>query len=157
MIFSPLDAEKILTGKKTQTRRLVKNGEKCFDGITVSATWVHKIMGASPTDHRTWAPYYGKWQVGRTYAVQPGRGKKAIGRFRLLDIRREYLQDISHNDALAEGFSIEHPLNNYGTGSVVRDAFAEFWDSINTEPCGRWKDNPEVWVLEFEMVHGGAE
>ena len=143
MIFKPELAQKILSGEKTQTRRLVKDSEKCLDGITVSKTWVHKIIGAAPTDHRAWIPYHLKWQVGRDYAIQPGRGKKAIGRLRLLSIRREFLQDISEKDARAEG------VGEWGCDTI--EMFQNLWDSINKSGA-RWEDNPEVWVLEFEAA-----
>jgi hypothetical protein len=45
------------------------------------------------------------YEVGRTYAIQPGRGKHGLGRFRLLAIKREQAKDISEADAHAEGFA----------------------------------------------------
>lgn len=63
----------------------------------------------------------------------------------------ESLQDISTEDCIAEGMSPDGPLNNYGTGSIEGDAFAELWDSINGKKPGcSWADNPWVWVVEFE-------
>jgi hypothetical protein len=44
-----------------------------------------------------------RWVIGKTYAVQPGRGKKQIVRIRILNIRQEHLQDITEADAIAEG------------------------------------------------------
>lgn len=71
---------------KTQTRRLV-NGETLltedygYDAPTVVTTTVYSFraidwMGQAATfnGHRDRI----KWQVGRTYAVQPGRGRRAI-------------------------------------------------------------------------------
>jgi hypothetical protein len=112
------------------------------------------------------------WHVGKTYAVQPGRGKKAIARIRLTAIRQEHVQDISWRDGLKEGLqswyglgkpplgcfqdyhSWEHPeefIITYQPKNIIT-AYAELWDSINTKPGTRWEDNPLVWVLEFELV-----
>lgn len=118
MIFKPNLAQKVLKGEKTQTRRIVKPGE-FWDGKTVC-----RPDGAI------------KWQVGQSYAIQPGRTKAAIGRFKLLDIRRERVQDISEGDAIAEGFS------------SISEFFGVF-ESIN----GKAALDKEVWVLVFEVIN----
>jgi hypothetical protein len=33
-----------------------------------------------------------------------------------------------------------------------RWAFIELWDRINTHKGTRWTENPNVWVLTFELV-----
>lgn len=126
----------VLSGQKTQTRRLVKLGETL---ITDSLLFGDRILMGSG---------YCKWQVGRTYAVQPGRGKKAVGRIRITAIRRERLQDISEEDAIAEGmFKESHPI---ALKPVTR--YMHLWDSIHKKPGTRFADDPEVWVLEFEVT-----
>jgi hypothetical protein len=44
------------------------------------------------------------WLVGKSYAVQPGRAKKAVGRIAATRVRQERVGDISAKDARAEGF-----------------------------------------------------
>jgi hypothetical protein len=108
-----------------------------------------------------------RWKEGRTYAVQAGRGKRglSLGRIRILSIRQERLQDISVVDCYAEGVveAVEFPCDGVdgvdgyeGSGNInIREYFGKMWDSIH--PKGkRWSDNPEVWVLEFELVEGEA-
>ena len=164
--------EEILEGQKTQTRRVVKPGEKL-------------VSKARP---RYWHPCVVqgrriKWQVGRDYAVSPGRGKQglwwrqmdtgnyqALGgehrdrmldgwkplRIRITGIRQERLQDISEADAIAEGL---RPVDGFAfldapvaPGDIVtaRDQYRDLWNSINGK--GAWDKNVLVWVLEFVVV-----
>lgn len=121
MIFKPELAQKSKNGSKTQTRRLVKSGERLF---------------IDPDGRKAVLTERGvKWQIGKTYAIQPGRTKTAIGRFTLLDIRRERVREISEQDAIAEGF-----------GSIAE--FFEVFESIN----GKAALDKEVWVLTFEVI-----
>jgi len=97
-----------------------------------------------------------KWAVGNTYAIQPGRGKKAMGRIRIMAIRRERLQEIScggymyRSDIQQEGCPFINDPNQMGWDEL--EWFIELWDSINVKNGTRWQDNPEVWVLELEDV-----
>lgn len=80
-----------------------------------------------------------------TLPVQPGRGKKAVGGIRITKIRRERLQDIDPAEFKAEG-AIS------GAGIMVF-WFMDLWGGIYKKPY-RWKDNPDVWVLEFRVAEG---
>lgn len=126
----------VLDGKKTQTRRIVKPGEELVGFAPGMPRISYSVIKGNHV----------KWKIGRTYAVQPGRGKKAVGRIRITDIRQERLRNISHDDIEAEG--IPHDLYDYA--HEHRAAFWQLWDSIYAEPGTRWGDNPVVWVLEFE-------
>lgn len=59
-------------------------------------------------------------------------------------VRVERLQDISEEDAQAEGNGIE--FGSYRAG------FCDLWESING--LGSWGANPWVWVIEFRKVDG---
>ena len=161
MIFQHTIAQ-VLDGSKTQTRRLALpdsngTGEQPCEMIG----WPNGIKSVQRLDdmHNLWIT---KWQVGKTYAIQPGRGKKAVGRIRITDIRRECVQDISEDDARAEGIEYSIEVNTVGSlatqiefGFTIgrrRDVYAELWDTIHTKPGTRWVDNPEVFVLTFELV-----
>ena len=193
--------QQVLSGQKTMTRRLCQEKERCLDGFSVAKTWTHNVLGT--TGHRAWCPYYPKWQIGCTYAVQPGRGHPAIwigpddtpydaplaeylrkasgidaprwgwgkhvkkwlrehgyreARIRITGIRRERIQDISEEDARAEGARI--PMIVTATGRMplnYRAGFEILWDSIHKKHGTRQADNPGVWVLEFETVAQEAE
>jgi uncharacterized protein YhfF len=91
------------------------------------------------------------WTYIGTYAIQPERGKKAVGRIRITKIRRERLQHISFDDIRAEGIEDLDNANQITNWTWLCMEFATIWDSIYKKPY-RWEDNPEVWVLEFELV-----
>jgi len=133
--------KQVLDGSKTQTRRLVKEDDY---------TWVNPIASLATSDLiyteicGGWPKRnYLKWAVGRTYAVQPGRGKKAVGRIRMTKIRRERLQEIEPEEFRREGLISGAP--------IMILFFIELWDGIYHKPY-RWDDNPEVLVLDFELV-----
>jgi hypothetical protein len=76
-------------------------------------------------------------------------------RIRLLDIRQERVQEISEDDAWAEGCPWSRAMGQYNPAYEVldpREWYANLWDSINTKPGTRWADNPEVWAITFEVV-----
>ncbi len=115
MIFAPDLAEKILAGEKTQTRR--------------------PRMGANPTGERGgWIDDPCRYKVGRSYAVQPGRGKKAVARIRVLRVDPQAMCDMTDADARAEGF--DSPA-----------AFASRW--LEMYGRGNWLD--PVWRITFEV------
>lgn len=59
---------------------------------------------------------------------------------KITGVRVERLQDISEEDAKAEGIFAES----------AKECFQTLWQSINGE--GSWNDNPWVWVIEFERI-----
>jgi hypothetical protein len=91
----------------------------------------------------------------------------------ITDIRIEKLQDISDDDALAEGIVEVHGIVDVncnggshnevmgyryfydGCGIPFEDpveAFKHLWESING--TGSWDLNPLVWVIEFKVIKG---
>lgn len=129
IMFSPDMLELVLSGKKTQTRRRWTIGETIIQETDGVETW---ITGAFDVKGRS------KWRLGNTYAVQPGRGKKGVGRVRIISIRIERFCDISQADAEAEGFT-----DPAGFFAKIRELYGADFDL--TAPC---------WVLEFRLVKG---
>lgn len=66
----------------------------------------------------------------------------------VLSVRVERVQDISEEDAKAEGCVSDDGAPVDGTAASER--FALLWDSINGP--GAWQRNDWVWVLEFRKV-----
>jgi hypothetical protein len=119
MIFAHT-LEQVLCGEKWQTRRLVKANEQFIQTESLIRVEAGK---------RT------VYQVGKTYAVQPNRGKKSVARILLTGLRKEVVDAISTNDALAEGFQ-------------SRDEFFTTWFGIHGEKADLKR---QVWVLEFSL------
>lgn len=80
----------------------------------------------------------------------------------VVSVRVESLQDISEDDAKAEGirdlsqpfgtnlgFGVEEPFSEHGTS---RQAFRGLWDSINSKRVYGWDVNPWVWVIGFRRL-----
>lgn len=67
---------------------------------------------------------------------------------KVVNVRPEKLQDISEQDAKAEGV-----INNDAVKvSSYRYWFEKLWDSINKKSEYNWDANPWVWVYEFKRI-----
>jgi len=85
---------------------------------------------------------------------------------RVTDVRVERLQEITEDDALAEGIDWmddacwdngwSPTLNDPDSGGepLLRAGYASLWDSINAKRGFGWDANPWVWVIEFESLEG---
>lgn len=86
---------------------------------------------------------------------------------RVTDVRCEHVQEISEEDAMAEGIveiersiRIHGRMNGYGVAGTkpedaaitARYAYADLWNFINTAPGTRWEDNPIIWAYTFERI-----
>lgn len=74
-------------------------------------------------------------------------------------VRVERLNDISDEDAKAEGVPKSHKfpdtyLTPKGDFADADIAFQRLWESIHGEE--NWQANPWVWVIEFKRIEGGA-
>ena len=89
---------------------------------------------------------------------------------RITDVRVERVQDISEDDAVAEGLRVvkEDDAILWYSGLATEDwggwselwqpddpvaAYRDLWESIN----GNWDENPWVWVLEFEVIQANVD
>ena len=71
----------------------------------------------------------------------------------ITDIRVERLQDISEEDAQAEGAPLELGVLErtiLGAKARYRSGFVRLWESINGP--GSWDANPWVWCISFKRV-----
>lgn len=75
---------------------------------------------------------------------------------KLTHVRVERVQDISEDDAKAEGTApvldpLNRPYSQDGQSVAHRLAFKDLWDSINAKRGYGWEINPWVWALTFEI------
>ena len=118
--------QKVLDGSKTQTRRIIKP-DQCLSSSSLYEPYlavVQRLQGYN------WKDVY---RVGVDYAVQPGRGKPAVARIRITDIRREDVRTISAPDIRAEGFLDEN----------IAEAHLNFlavWAGMHDKPLGFYRD-----------------
>lgn len=68
----------------------------------------------------------------------------------ITDVRVQRLQDISDEDAVAEGFEWTGQPGQYGYASPVMNFF-DYWDCLSS-PDAKCTDNPWVWVINFAEV-----
>lgn len=131
---------------KTQTRRLVKSGQNWADDYygndVKTVVWDRNCRFV--------------YVVGKTYAIQPGRGKFSIGRLTIKHISREDVRKISPQDVIAEGFANKNhfistwmDMHDKGFKKVMQACFddGECWDFINHRPA----DHYQAWVLHIAV------
>jgi len=178
----------ILRGDKTQTRRIIKGSEGIVklsehNRLLTLEQWGFKCpyeVGMVLWVRETWAElswleFNGESTEGDSryvYAVDdPGAHlvkkwkpslfmpKEACRiRLEITDVRVERLQDISQEDAMAEGvYAMPHrcegwtnPLNNFR--DCYRCAYRFLWNQINGHSGNQWDTNPWVWVVTFRRL-----
>lgn len=176
----------ILEGRKTQTRRIVKPDIANFledgwepkermyetrDGDIVPAhtlcpygqpgdrLWVRETW--QPNTMKTGWPYY--YRATDDDVVSPPWKSplfmpRAASRILLeiTDVRVERLREITHEDAMAEGFELTGWRPTYydpdsgGEARTPQDNFAEMWEKIHGSES--WWQNPWVWAITFKRI-----
>lgn len=148
-------------------------GPETFGVTTVDGEWCFRCRYGKPGDllyvRETWAPRSnGRLLIERMqrpfYRATDGEGdmKKPNGwnwrpsmhmprwasrlTLRITDVRVQRLQDITQEEAVAEGMPAS-------TGPFLHHVIADFhklWNSING--AGAWDANPWVWALSFDVI-----
>ena len=163
IIFSGPMVCAILDGRKTVTRRLLT---RAWDAACRAyrtdelRLWVREMFRESVDPGPQWiyAADYG--DEGRHLEGMP-RWRPSIHMSRLasritldvMSMRKERLQDISEEDATAEGVETdpEHlPAASYYL--TRRRDFRILWNSLYRKPGTTWADNPEVYRIEFRVL-----
>lgn len=149
MLFKPELIKLILKKKKTQTRRPSKDNES-IDYIMVQKRHGNVVQKRLATQHHNKKGdlvLKTKYRIGKTYALQPGRGKPSIGRRILIkDIFKQKLLEISPSQAEKEGFeSIDGFLRYFY--KINQILFPDAPNFIHLS-----LPNPNVWVIKFELA-----
>lgn len=69
----------------------------------------------------------------------------------ITDIKVERVQDITEDDAQAEGVKFNFFASDR-VWATYRSSFISLWDSINTKRGYSWESNPYVWVISFKVI-----
>lgn len=190
VIFTADSIRAILEGRKTQTRRIVSanavrlpNGAPFLveapygvpgDRIWCKETLEHSEDGrwcyrANPSSdlpvYRNTPFEQMKWLVSRKKPVCPSvhmpRWASRLT-LELTEVRVQRLQDISKEDAIAEGIAVfplqsaDDPSAWYQSSPGVHQersaqiSYAALWDSLNAKRGYPWDSNPWVWAYTFK-------
>lgn len=87
------------------------------------------------------------WQRDRLPSIFMPREAARIFR-RISGVRAERLQEITREDALAEGAC---PIGSPKAGGPIK-TYSLYWDQINAKRGYPWSSNPWVWVYGLEEV-----
>lgn len=186
----------ILDGRKTQTRRVVKLGDHdevwetrrkvyrnnrdrtgmneawelpCPFGQFGDRLWVRECFSKSTVGDLPWYwadgnPVSGDYEKPRPSIHMPRWASRIL--LEVVEVRIERLQEISEEDAHAEGvdytpFDQTIAYRNYSVKdswiavwgdtdeeTAVKQSFKSLWTSTG----GDWDANPWVWVIEFRRV-----
>jgi len=184
ILFSGSMVRAILEGWKVQTRRVVKpsviHPAQCPFGQPGDRLWVRETFGFTKGNGITTVyradgvkddsgERTGWWfgdrfihgEFGWVPSIHMPRHKSRIT-LEITGVRVERLQDISEEDAKAEGVIPFGPTlgkeqrlcdggpRTQGTHPYTV-AFGCLWDSL-AKPGSTWADNPFVWVVEFKKL-----
>ena len=169
IIFSGPSVRKILSGEKTQTRRIIRrqNDHRFYSGglLWVRETWTQDGVDTSEGDLVRYradgeAPEHlnVKW---RSSMFMPRKYSRIT--LEIVSTRVERVQDITEADAKAEGaeqqFRMVIPVGGkpdgceraYSMPVSYRAGFANLWNSINLKRGYGWDTNPRVIAIEFKV------
>ncbi|TVP11758.1 hypothetical protein [Shewanella sp. KCT] len=165
----------ILDGNKTQTRRPIKpeivssiefmggsneeSKEFDFIGLTHEA-WKDDSGNTHDPEWLVYCTEYpeeGVTPIGKLYGALGDKIIVTDGELtalvEIIGFRAERLQDISEQDAWAEG--CEGYDDDVTGGKNGYSEFSELWASIYGDES--WQSNPWVWVIDFKVICTGKE
>ncbi|EMM9997694.1 ASCH domain-containing protein [Morganella morganii] len=150
----------VIDGRKTQTRRIMKP-QPALNGNfyeVFGAGWSKGIkrVTVAPGHSLERNFPYGLVDKKIPFADKDGNIK---GEIEIVDVWLQQVQDISEEDAVAEGVAPLHGgyWKHYQPGWTqhqlsARGSFVSLWNSINGVDA--WDKNPWVWVIEFKQIQG---
>lgn len=131
-----------------------------LDGVVYEADGAfHEIENTIEAGER-WSVLYG-YRGKRGATVPPIHVPRWASRItlRVESVRVERVQDISDDDAYAEGAAewadaqdLRHSDGTPAKYPSAHHAFRALWDSINAKRDYGWDANPWVWVVQFARI-----
>ena len=172
IIFSALMVRALLDGRKTQTRRIVKwldgnlepkAGYSIGDRLWVRETWAHDAPSLETCRVAfedaypggiTYGPYYRATETApdtlrwRSPIHMPRWASRLT--LTVTAVRVERVQDISEDDAEAEGIEpILVPPDGGGAPHV--EGFRAIWQTLHSRDAWTWAQNPWVTAISFTV------
>lgn len=159
----------ILDGVKTQTRRL--SPYVAGTRLWVKEGWAKVPRPVEPSHICRMGPdgwgatFRVEWADPAAYAWRsPLFMPRWASRITLeiIDVRTQHVQDISDEDAIAEGIQ-KHRLGDYWQGAThpikgipksmvtARAAFADRWEELHRKRAP-WASNPPVYAITFRVI-----
>lgn len=139
------------TAKSLDAQSPAAIGDMCIDA-GYRKPWAPLVYEADGHRNSEWRGFEmsGDAEPGKTrVSIHMPRWASRILLY-VLSVRVEQLQDISDQDALAEGVSPDMGLRWQSGDDTPRGMYGELWESINGP--GSWDTNPWVWVVEFKRI-----
>ena len=154
ILFSPEMVRAVLSGKKTQTRRIwQKKYSRYFVGERFYVREPYKIIG-DKIQYKADFGYIVDSKGWKPSMFMPRKYSRI--ELEITGLRREPLQEISESDAIKEGVSPEFETDL--ATFILRDippstykiGFKHIFEKINGKDI--WNKNPDVCVIEFKIV-----
>lgn len=120
------------------------------DGLWVRETWRSYDLDGTPEGAKQTLRY----RADREEAMIDWRNPMYMPRWasritlELTEVRVERLQEITEDNAVAEGMCEGEDCR----WSHHAEGYREAWDSLNARRGFPWKINPYVWVLAFRLI-----
>lgn len=138
-------------GKYRYTGKLTKNGKREveFFDCTQDANGTYRYV-ADESIPKPKSRFEFDWH--RRPSIFMPREASRIN-LEITGVRVERLQEITEEDANAEGFPDTFRRNgSYESTELGKWKFIELWDSLNAKRGFGWDVNPWVWVIEFKVI-----
>jgi len=130
-------------------------GGSSINGAPADPRYIYRASDDTPDpseyDYEAWKP-----------SIHMPRAAARIF-LRVTGVRCERVQDITEEDAIAEGCTAPPDGEHYHNGMDLEpiyyasDDFAMIWDLLYAKRGYGWHKNPWVWVYEFERAEGGEQ
>lgn len=154
--FSPEMVRAILAGRKTATRRLISPRPRsasslpiCRYGSPGEQLWVRERFAPLSDQQRIIysadEPPSSAEIRWRPAMFMPRSASRIL--MQIDSVQPCRLCCMTVQDAITEGFDAAGPISD------PLAWFADLWDSLTTDPATRWRKNPWVWVIRFQVVH----
>lgn len=148
----------LLRGEKTETSRIVKPGDDPVWYGERPAPWLDRSETALYS--MVWSARLAqRFVVDQTYAIQPGRAIKSVGRVKVLGIWQQDVRTLTPGQVQAEGFDSLHYFlfiwtamhdkkgkgNAYHVRPVSGDSILNY---LNTRPAERYM----AWRMTVQVL-----